>query len=398
MLFVLALSGAAAAASGQEPASNQGAPNTKPVPRMLSQLRTLPGTLELPVIDAAVVKVGRRTVLLGGMTSDFNATPAIQLRQPDGSWRPVGNQMLEARIGPHGIALEDDRIFVWGGESGSAQGTLTVRNDGELLDPRVAGSATRVIPPEGSDWQAPSAPCLLQDGTIVIAAQHGVHRFDPKAGTWGDTITLPVPLEQPGLCGLGDDRVLVVSTDRDGDGARVFEIDCTDGTVEAWAAPLPEPIPGAELSLLPGGSVVATIWFQPDGKRSTRTILMKSSERTVAIGPSLPGMEAAPGWVASCANEGDILMLVSKAGSSEDDLRAFLLRSRRDGELGLWLLTRPPKGRRRMLVPRGEEAFELIGGYRYIDPEQASKEGIEAGPRFFRTTLELDYGTGPIGD
>ena len=365
---------------------------------MLSQLRTLPGTLELPVIDAAVVTVGPRTVLLGGMTSDFNATPAIQIRQPDGSWRPVGNQMIEARIGARGIALEDGRIFVWGGESGSAQGALTLRNDGELLDPRIAGSAERIGPPEGSHWQAPSVPVLLKDGTIAIAAEQGLHRFDPNTSTWRDTIKLPAPLVQPGLCGLDDEHVLVISTDPDGAGARIFEIDWTDGSIEAWAASLPEPIPGAELSLLPGGRVVATIWFQPDGKRSTRTILMKSSERTVEIGPHLPGMKAAPGWVDSNANGGDILMLVSEAGSNEDELRAFLLRSRQDGDLGLWLLTTPPKGRRRMLVPRGEEAFELIGGYRYIDAEEARREGAQAGPRFFRTTLELDYGTGPIGD
>jgi hypothetical protein len=397
-LLVLSLLGAIETTCAQDPAKTPEIGTASPVPKMLSQLRTLPGTLRLPVIDAAVVSIGLRTVLLGGMTSDFNATPAIQIRQPDGTWRPVGNQMLEARIEPEAIALADGRIFIWGGDSGSARDTLTVRNDGELLDPRVAGSAVRIDPPAGSNWQAPSAPCQLDDGTIAIAAQQGVHRFDPTTGTWQDSIALPVPLDQPGLCFIGDRRVLVITTDPAGKGARVFEIDCKAGTVDAWADPLPEPIPGANLYLLPGGRIVATTWFQPNRQRSRRTILLRISERTFESGPGLPPTDEATGWIASCANEGDILMLASDPSSTEDDLLAFLLRSQRGGNLRLWQLTTPPKGRRRMLHPRGGKAFELIGGYRYLDAALARKEGVKEGPRLFSTTLELNYGTGPIGD
>ncbi len=398
ILLIVSLLGATDSARAQDPAKTPQSTTAAPIPRMLSQLEKLPGTLRLPVIDGAVVNIGSRTVLLGGMTGDFNATPAIQVRQPDGAWRPVGNQMLEARIGPRAIALEDGRIFVWGGESGSARGTLTVRNDGELLDPRVAGSAKRIDPPKGSNWQAPSAPCLLADGTIALAAEQGVHRFDPKTEAWGDPIALPVPLDQPGLCLLDGQRVLVITTEADGDGARILEVDCSNGTIEAWPDQLPEPIPGAELHLLPGERVVATTWLQPDGQRSRRTILLKATDRTIQPGPQLPATGEANGWVGSCANGGDLLMLASDPTSSEDDLLAFLLRSQRDGNLRLWKLTTPPKGRRRMLCPRGDGSFELIGGYRYLSAEQARAEGAREGSRLFSTTLELNYGTGPIGD
>jgi hypothetical protein len=398
ILLIASLLGATNSARAQDPAKTPQGTTAAPIPRMLSKLKTLPGTLRLPVIDGAVVNIGTRTVLLGGMTADFNATPAIQMRQPDGAWRPVGNQMLEARIAPRAIGLGDGRIFIWGGDSGSARGTLTVRNDGELLDPRIAGSAKKIDPPKGSDWQAPSAPCLLTDGTIALAAEQGVHRFDPKTGDWRAPIALPVPLVQPALCLLDGQRVLVITTGPAGDGARVLEVDCSSGTVETWSNQLPEPIPGAELHLLPGNRIVATTWLQPDGQRSRRTILLKATDRTIQSGPQLPTTDDATGWIASCVNGGDILMLASDASSTEDDLRAFLLRSQRGGNLRLWQLTTPPKGRRRMLCPRGDRSFELIGGYRYLSAREARQEGAPEGARLFSTTLELDYGTGPIGD
>ena len=67
------------------------------LPSMISELRTLPGEIPIPVVEAAPVDVGGRTVLVGGMTSDFRATPAIQIRRPDGSWRGVPGGRPQAK-------------------------------------------------------------------------------------------------------------------------------------------------------------------------------------------------------------------------------------------------------------------------------------------------------------
>ena len=64
------------ATADQEPATPPQQTNQN-LPRMLSQLTTLPGTLEFPVIDAAVLRTGRRVILLGGMDNAFQATPAV---------------------------------------------------------------------------------------------------------------------------------------------------------------------------------------------------------------------------------------------------------------------------------------------------------------------------------
>lgn len=369
-----------------------------PPPRMLSSLSPLPGRLELPVIDAAVVRSGERTVLLGGMTSDFEATPAIQTREPDGSWRPVGNQMLHARIGPAAIALPDGRILVWGGESGSARGTLTPRIDGELVNPRVAGSAVAITPPDGERWSAPSAPCLLGDGTVAIAAGDGVHRFDPKTAAWLPPIRVDAPLDQPVLGRLGGETLLLVSTDAEEPGAVVWTIDCTEEVATRWPTRLPEPLPGATLHPLPGGTVLATDWFDPDGRPSTRTLVLEPDSRTAKPGPTLPAPKGAIDWIGTSENGRDVLLLVSTPEDEEPSLEAYLLRSGSNDALRLWRLSTPPEGRRRMLLPAGPGAFELIGGYRFLDAATARREGLTPGAHLFRSTLRLDYGTGPVGD
>jgi hypothetical protein len=375
---------------------------TSDIPRMISTVKPLKGAIQLPVIDAATVDVGERTVLLGGMTRDFSATPAIQIRRPDGEWQPVGNQMVNPRIAPDAITLPDGRIFVWGGQSGSARGTLTNQMNGELLNPRIAGSARLVDPPADTDWETASRPCLLQDGTIAIAAGRGIHRFDPRDQTWLDPILTSAPLDQPALCSLDTMRLLLVSTDSTAGGAQVIEVDVEQGTLERWTRSIPHPVPGTRLLRLPDERVLAVTWFEPNQRRSSRTWLLRTDSRTIEPGlnqTSIPSeADGAPTWIAACPNGGDVLVLMTTESSGEDQVTAFLLRSQANGFLRPWRLSTPPPGRLQMLRAGKDRQFELLGGYRYIDARQARDQGVPEGPRLSSDTVVLDYGTGPIGD
>ena len=383
--------------------SNQDAPapGQEPPPRlarMISQVDRIPGTIPIPVVDAAIVDIGPRTILLGGMTGNFQATPAIQLRRPDGTWQPVGNQMLNPRIAPDAIPLPDGRIFVWGGASGSARETLTTRLDGELLNPRIAGSATLVTPPADSGWLAPSRPCLLPDGTIAIAAEDGIHRYDPTEGSWSPPITIGRPLDQPALCHLGGMRLLLIDSDPDLHEARVLEVDCTNGSFDQWQERLPHPVPGCSLFLLPNGHVVVSTWFDQDGRRTSGILLLSLEDRSVERALLPAEVETTPNWITTCPNDADLLILMTTRASGENQALAFLLTGPGDASMKTWQLSTPPPGRLQMVRTSGQGRFELLGGYRFLNAREAREERLPEGATISTAIFQLKYGTGPIGD
>ena len=384
------------AAADQEPATPPQQTNQN-LPRMLSRLKTLPGTLEFPVIDAALLRIGKRVVLLGGMDNAFQATPAVQLRQENGIWRPVGVQMLRARIRPRATALPDGRVFVWGGDSGSVlEETLEPERNGEVLDPRVAGSARLITPPDEAEWPMSSGPCLLGDGTVALAAGSAVQRFDPVAMEWLDPIPVPGTATDPGLCLIAECRVLLTATDPETKATRLHDVDCTTGVVTTWPASLPRTIPGAQLLPLPDERVLVIGWRTDEGGPpcSADSYLIACTDRTVQERPGLPHDPDGPEWLHAATSNQDVLVLMSPGFARTDEVQGYLLKSRQDGSLRTWRLISPPLGRFQMILGDEERRFELFGGYRY--QPRAPRRRVD---RILQNaTSALEYGTGPVGD
>ena len=359
-------------------------------PSLPAKLLPLKGELALPVVDGAIVHMGKRAALLGGMTEDFKATPAVQLRTPDGTWKPVGNQLLEARIGPSVIALPDNRVFVWGGFGGSAAGELTPLHNGEVLDPRVAGSSRLITPPEGAAWETPSAPVLLDDGSVGLIAANALYRFDLQNNRWEEPLPLGRRLAGPSLCTAPKNRLLACGVDPKNESTHVIEIDLATETITPWEDHLPERILGGQLIRMPDGLAVLMGWPQADGRPSRRTVVLSPETRTMTNGPTLPLVGSGPSWQATCrVGPGIVVMMtVRKEPDTKDHSVAFYLQYVRGTTFRVWRLAQIPPGRRQMLLAHGSKAVELIGGYEFLP----------SGPKITRTSALLEYGTGPIGD
>ena len=359
-------------------------------PRMPTKLLPLEGTLPLPVVDGAITQVGKNVVLVGGMTADFKATPAVQLRGPNGQWKPVGNQLREPRIRPTITALPDQRVFVWGGFGGSADGELTPLHNGEILNPRVAGSAQLVTPPANANWETPSAPVLLNDGAIALIADNALQRFDPSTMTWRKPVPLGALLAGASLCAPSTTELIACGTDPDDQSLRVFTIDLETNVVTPWSDTLDQRILGAQLFSMPDDIVIGLGWPADQGTIAHQTFELNVKEQSIALGQEFPVGTQGATWLSAC-QVGDnivVMMTVRKEHEGKDESIAWLLQSNRGGRFRVWELSPLPPGRRQTLLAHGPKSIELIGGYQFLP----------TGAKLTDTSALLEYGTGPIGD
>lgn len=356
---------------------------------MLTKLSPLHGDMSLPVIDATAARMDG-IVLFGGMTADFKATPAIQIRNRRGIWQPVGTQMIEARIEPDVVVLSPSEAFVFGGYGGSANGTLKQRVDGELLKPRVAGSSRRIKPPSGSDWKAPSAPVLLKDGTIAILAQGALHRLDPATASWLHPIDLGGKLAGSAICMLHDGRVLACGVDPETDTTIVLEVEPITGIITPWESKIEEPILGARLLLMHDERVMLMGWPEKTGLPSRRTFILDTESRGSSKGPVIPEQPFKTDWMGlRKVHRGIVILLAERSNTGRPRPSiGYLLRMDTAGSCTLWNLSRLPEARRQMLLEHDSGGVVLIGGL-------ATKLGR---PKLLTTSIVLTYGTGPSGD
>lgn len=350
----------------------------------------LSGTLTLPVIESAVVESDGWVFLLGGMTADFNATPAIQSRRPDGAWLPVGSQMREARINPDALKLPDGRVLIWGGYGGSAKGVLNRRVDGEIVQPKIAGESTPITPPEGSRWITPSPPKLLSDGTIGLIAENRLHRFDLENERWHAPQPLGRTVSAATLDVLKDGTLIACGTNPDDQRLVVMERPRDETTWTAW--PVPEEISalGARSRMLPDGRVLLLGWPKKDERPSPETIVIDTARKTVLAGPELPFKGGIPTWLHAITVPSGVVVLASEQ-PTRDELAmptAVFIRAEGNGRLRPWRLNDLPQRRRPNVLSVGNGVLELFGGYRFtINGASMAKE-----------TNRVKYGTGLIGD
>ena len=350
----------------------------------------LPGTLTLPVIESAVVESDGWVFLLGGMTSDFNATPAIQSRRPDGAWLPVGSQMSEARINPEALKLSDGRILIWGGYGGSAKGVLNLRLDGEIVQPKIAGASTPITPPEESRWVTPSAPKQLSDGTIGVIAENGLHRFDLENLTWHPAEPLGRKVSAATLDVLEDGTLIACGTNPDDQSLVVMERPRNETTWTAWSVAEKISALGARSRMLPDGRVLLLGWPQKDERPSPETLIIDTARKTVVAGPKLPFKGGVPTWMHAITVPNGVVVLASEQPTSDELAMptALFIRAERSGRLRPWRLNDLPRRRRPNVLSVGNGLLELFGGYRFtIDGASMAIE-----------TNRVKYGTGLVGD
>ena len=377
-----------------DPPAPQEAPLVLGLPVRVS---TLPGTMKLPVIEAALIDDDEWLVVLGGMKKDFTASPAIQLRTPQGTWRPVGAQMKEARINPSAIALENGRVFVWGGYGGSARKDLVQRIDGELLQPKVAGSAQLITPPSGSDWSDASNPVRLPEGSVGMVVKDQLQRFDAgDAGRWVSPIPLGRSLQGPTLARLEDGRLLACGTSEAGTDYLVIEIDPSNETATLWKEPLGVPALGGRLHHLPDGRLMLLGWTRLGSALESGSLILDPASRSAEVGPNLPTDTNALTWMSSHTVDAGVLVLGTEvtppAGAGDSPTApkpvSYLLRMEGSGGLRAWSLNKLPPRRRPMARPAGKRTVELIGGYRFG----------AGGAAMENTSVLVNYGTGLVGD
>ena len=372
---------------------NQNAPartNAPLVPGLPVRITELPGTLTLPVIESAVIESDGWVFLMGGMTSDFNATPAIQMRRPNGEWLPVGSQMREARINPDAVKLSDGRILIWGGFAGSARESLTPHLGGEIVQPKIAGDSVAITPPEGSAWTTPSPPKPLPDGTIGLIAQGSLHRFDTDSLQWRPPEPLDPPLTAATLDVLEDGTLIVCGTSPEDEALAVMQRGPKDANWSTWPASDPFRAVGAHARSLGDGRLMLLGWPRKDGRPSPETLIVDPTRKTVQAGPELPFQGGIPTWLEAISVPGGVLVLASEQRSSDElaTPTALFIRAETTGRLRPWRLDTLPQRRRPNILSVGNGAIELFGGYHFSADGASMTNG----------TSRVKYGTGLVGD
>lgn len=354
------------------------------------RITELKGTLTLPVIESAVIESDGWVFLLGGMTEDFDATPAIQTRRPDGSWLPVGSQMLEARINPHAIILPDRRILIWGGYGGSARTDLTLRLDGEIVQPKIAGASTPITPPEDSAWVTPSPPKLLHDGTFGLIAENSLHRFDVDTHQWRTPEPLGRTLLAATLDVLADGTLIVCGTNPEDERLVVMQRAHDESSWTAWPASKQVSALGARSRMLPDGRLLLLGWPRKDGRPSPETLVIDTASKSILAGPELPFQGGIPTWMNAITVPNGVVVLASEQPTTDELAMptALFIRSQTNGRLRPWRMNNLPRRRRPNVLSVGNGVIELFGGYRFST----------GGASMTNETSMVKYGTGLVGD
>ncbi len=361
---------ATALAIGQWSASAAGSP---PALRFgLAFWEAMPGPMRVPVFDAMAIESGDRLIVLGGFTRELTATRAIQVRHPIDGWLPVGSALLEPRADASLVPLERNRVLVLGGYSGTWGKDATVRDDGETLDPSVAGSG-RAIEPFGEPFDGHSAT-RLPDGRVAVACGCTLRIFDPHGETWSDPIELAHERHHHAAILAGSTLVLAGGDDE----GTIESIDLDDPrpACVAWESDL-----GATLSRVGGAAIDGRMVLLAGGLEATEnvtlgcTYLVDVAKRTVRPGPALPLDRGGCDLVVVPHPRG---MLILDGEWRLDTVRgnanASLLMTQLDGTPEIWRLPGLSASldlAHRMIVRKSDGSVEAIGGYRYRSPDSA---------------------------
>jgi hypothetical protein len=351
----------------------------------------MPGPMQLPVFDGMAVEVGQNIAVLGGFTKELEATRAIQIRSPLDGWRPVGSALREPRARATVVPLPNRRVILLGGYSGTWGKDAAARDDGESLDPLVAGSG-RDIEPFGASLEGHAAS-VLPDGRIAVSAGCALRLLDPTTERWSDPIELASERRHHASVLLGNMLVLIGGDELGTIETVEFRGDQAMPRQQVWESTLPRPLNHVSAIAIDQRRIFLAGGADGRTERTVSdTLLINMATKAIRPGPPLPFASGACDLILAQHPRG-VLVLDGewRAGAERGNVNAAHLVSglsegrfrHASGDSGeVWRL--PSLGpafdlARRMLVTTADGNVELLGGYRYRPPNAADSPTGEAG-------------------
>lgn len=347
----------------------------------LAYWQAMPGPMALPVFDAAVAAVGDTVVVLGGVTETMTATRAIQLRVPIHGWQPVGSNLLEDRANPSCTPLGHGRYLVLGGWSGTWGHDAVPRADGEVLAPLIAGTS-RAVTPWHESLEGHSAT-RLPDGRVAVACGCAVRVFDPLVDDWTLEVELVRERRHQAAAMVGWNLVLV-GGDAEGTVESVW-FGAPEPASSLWDERLASPLSESSAIALDERFALCVGGADPETRTTTpATFVLDTARRAIRPSARLSDARGACD-VTLCVHPRGIIALGG-------EWRTGAERGAADTALLLRPLASPPAPRqwalpripvsadhsRRLVLSHPDGTIELLGGYRFVGPEDAV-DGDDAG-------------------
>ncbi len=389
-----------------------------PLLAIASSWRIEPGAMPLPVIEAATAVRERHLAVLGGLDSTFEATSAIQILDPRRGWLPIGSQLATPRAAASSVSLSDGRVLLFGGFAGSVSAPLRLE-DGERLDPLVAGSS-KPIAPFGQSLEGLSATLLAGDRVLVVAGD-SARIYDANLDLWSESAPLDVARRHHAAIALDDAHVLLLggeSAERvpnrpDRLSATLVFIPPHDANA-ATSPPEAEPFEFFANAAPPWGLRDFSIarhprdgrWLLVGGFDPARgatvadTWWLDADRAALRRGPMLPLARGACRLHLVAIERGLAILGGEWRGDrSRGETNASLMLMANASREHEWrrLASLPQSGSRRMLVD-GVRGIELLGGYEFLDAEAAAARGESPGPRFDPRRYRLSIAPLASGD
>ncbi len=325
---------------------------------------------ELPigVFLAGASAVERQVVVTGGV-NQVGATEAIVqvLDAEHRSWRtPL--RLKTPRCQHAQVTLQDGRVFVAGGQTGSVPRNLKPLASTEIIN-LESGTVTagpplpRVVPT--------AAAHLLADGRVAIVGGGAATIYNPATNKWVRNIVFRESRLEAASTLLDDGRILMVG----GTNRRSLEVMHPDQKhSKMLAAKLPHPMDDLAVVALPGKRAWVIGGQRSDTGRTTdRTWIVDLSnprKSTITDGPRLGvagGMADAAvarlgRWVAVVGGESDL-------GHRDEELAVGRLLDVDTAKVwALPPLTKPHDDAAAVALP---DAIVVVGGYRISTPIKA---------------------------
>ena len=219
---------------------------------------------------AVAVLADGRVLAAGGVYVDEDTTRVLvsaEIFDPDtGTWARTG-AMRTVRRGAKAVALADGRVLVVGGSSTGRRlysGDTTI-STGEVYDPSSGTwSPTGTLLKSRAEL---SLVALLDGGALVVGGgRRSAERLDPRTLAWSDAGSLSTAATERTAIVLGDGRVLVAgghvrtgeTSDGPGETLAIADAELYDPVAGTWTptTTLPEPRAGAGAVTLQDGSVL----------------------------------------------------------------------------------------------------------------------------------------------
>jgi WD40 repeat protein len=176
-------------------------------------------------IHSAIKLPNGKVLVLGGTTDEF-ATNSVEIYDPNANTWTVVSPMSSARSGlfTQTVLLPNGRVLVFGGSDETTNGLTSA----EVYNPTAntwapAGSMSVIR-------RAGASAVVMQDGKVLVAGGHSgsahisdAEIFDPSSSTWTVVASTLETHYTAGIVLLTDGRVLILGGSSSGNGAETYD-------------------------------------------------------------------------------------------------------------------------------------------------------------------------------